>query len=440
MKYVLRHATILTMDESMTVIENGALAFDGDTLVYVGKDAELPSSLLATCDEVVDLADALILPTFINAHTHMGMIAFRSLGDDSPDRLRRFLLPLENACMNEELAVASSRLAIAEMLLAGIGSAVDMYYFEDAVAKVAKEMGFRLWAGETLMEDPHCDARNGREGLKKAVRLIEQYCDDPLITPIIAPHAPYSNSLSVLKEAQALAHEYGLLWTMHLSEMDFEMEKYAKEYGLSPIGFLEKEHLLDSSLLAAHCIHTSDEDIALLAKNGTKVIHCPGANLKSAKGIARCPRMRQEGVLVGLGTDGPASGNTLEVFTQMKLYAILHKNVLKDRTAIPASSVVPLCTSEAAKVLHAEKNIGSLVVGKKADILVLELESPNMIPCFDPYSVIVYSSGVQNVQHVFVNGRWLVRDHELRDVSLTWLREEFFRVAQPFFEEAKKRS
>jgi cytosine/adenosine deaminase-related metal-dependent hydrolase len=440
MRYVLRHATILTMDETETVLEDGALAIDGDSISYVGKDSDLPAALLASCDQELDLRDALVMPALINGHTHMGMIAFRSLGDDCPDRLRRFLLPLENACMHKELAYASSRLAIAEMLLSGIGSAVDMYFFEDVVAEAAKEMGFRLWAGETLMEDPHCDAKDGQGGLERTQALIALLQDDSLVTPILAPHAPYSNSVEVLKKAQALAKEHDLLWTMHLSEMDFEMEKYQKEYGLSPIAFLAKEGLLDSSLLAAHCIHASDEDIALLSAFDTRVIHCPGANFKSAKGLARCPKMREEGILVGLGTDGPASGNTLDLFTQMKLYAILHKNGLKDRTAIPAKSVVPLCTSEAARVLKAEHKIGSLEVGKKADILVLGLDQPNMIPCHDPYSVVVYSSGVQNVRHVFVNGQWLVCDHKLSGVSLSQLREEFFSIAQPFFEEAKKRS
>jgi cytosine/adenosine deaminase-related metal-dependent hydrolase len=440
MKYVLRHATILTMDEEATVFQDGALALEGDTITYVGDDAQLPLSLLQECDQEIDLTNTLLLPSFINCHTHMGMVAFRSLGDDCPDRLRRFLLPLENACMTEELAYASSRLAMAEMLLSGVGCAVDMYFFEDRVAEAAKELGFRLFAGETLMEDPHCDAKNGQEGLEKTLALIAKYADDPLITPILAPHAPYSNTVKVLRQAQEMAKQHGLLWTMHLSEMDFELEKYQKEFELSPIAYLEREALLDSSLLAVHCIHASDGDIALLAKYDTKVIHCPGANFKSAKGLARCPKMREEGVLVSLGTDGPASGNTLDVFTQMKLYAILHKNGLKDRTAIPAKSVVPLCTSEAARVLQAEKKIGSLEVGKKADMVVLSLDEPNMVPCHDPYSVVVYSCGVQNVRHVFVNGNWVVREHTLTGVSLANLRKEFFSVAQPFFEEAKKRS
>jgi 5-methylthioadenosine/S-adenosylhomocysteine deaminase len=380
------------------------------------------------------------MPALINCHTHMGMVSFRTLGDDVADRLRRFLVPLENEFMNPELAVASSRLAIAEMQLAGIGSALDMYFFEDRVARAAREMGLRLWAGETLMAAPHCDARNVQEGLEACRDLIAGYRGDPLITPVIAPHAPYSNSLQELEAAQALAREHGLLWTMHLSEMDFELQQFRDQHNQTPISCLADHGLLDDSLLAVHCIHTTDEDLRLLSDSGTAVVHCPGANIKAAKGLARAPAMRAHGIPVSLGTDGPASGNTLDMFTQMKLYAILHKNAASDRTAIPASTVVPLCTSEAARVLHASDRIGSLAVGKKADILVLGLDAPNMVPAYDPYSLVVYSCGVQNVRHVMIDGQWVVRNHRLARADIGTLRDDFLRLAQPFFESARKRS
>jgi len=436
---ILRHAYILTMDKQFSAYEDGALVIEDDILVYVGSDKDIPFHFRVAADEEVDLSDTLVMPSFINCHTHLGMVGFRTLGDDVADRLKRFLIPLENEFMNEELAVASSRLAIAEMQLAGVGAAVDMYFFEEAIAKTAVEMGFRLWAGETLMASPHCDAQDVAGGLAISRNLISTFGNHPLITPIIAPHAPYSTSFEDLKAAQALAREHGLLWTMHLSEMDFEMRSFRDTYDATPIRHLSNLDLLDDSLLAVHCIHTSDEDIQLLVQNGTSVVHCPGANFKAAKGLARIPEMMEQGIAVGLGTDGPSSGNTLDLFTQMKLYAILHKNEKKDRTAIPARSVVPLCTSEAAKLLHAYDRIGSLEEGKKADILVLGLDGPNMVPAYDPYSLIVYSSGVQNVQHLFTNGNWVVRDHRLTGVDLKQLKNDFLHVAQPFFEAACKR-
>jgi cytosine/adenosine deaminase-related metal-dependent hydrolase len=426
------------MDAQLSTYEDGALVVEDDSLVYVGPDRDIPPCLLEGCDEELDLSDTVVLPSFINCHTHLGMVAFRTLGDDVADRLKRFLIPLENQCMTEELAVASARLAMAEMQLAGVGAAVDMYFFEVAIAKAAVEMGFRLWAGETLMSAPHCDTVDVAGGLEISRHLISLCMHHPLIVPIIAPHAPYSTSFEELKLAQQLAREQGLLWTMHVSEMDFEMRSFRDVHGTTPIGQLSRLGLLDDSLLAVHCIHATDEDIQLLARSGTSVVHCPGANIKAAKGLARIPVMRDQGVVVGLGTDGPSSGNTLDLFTQMKLYAILHKNELKDRTAIPARSVVPLCTSEAAKMLKSYDRIGSLEVGKRADILVLGLDAPNMVPAYDPYSLIVYSSGVQNVRHVLTNGEWVVRDHRLTRVDLKALRTEFLHIAEPFVAAAKR--
>lgn len=439
MTRLLRHATVLTMDDRLSILEDGAVLIRDDILDYVGPDKDLPPALNSGIDEEQDLSDALIMPALINCHTHLGMVSFRTLGDDVADRLRRFLIPLENEFMTAELACASSKLAIAEMQLAGIGSALDMYFFEDQIAKVASDMGFRLWAGQTVLADPHCDARNAQESLAACRVLIERYRTHPLVTPVIAPHAPYSTSLQDLLAAQALAKENDLLWTMHLSEMDFEMELFRESQGTTPVGYLARHGLLSPSLLAVHCIHTSDADLKLLSESGTSVVHCPGANTKAAKGLARAPEMRERGILTSLGTDGPASGNTLDMFTQMKLYAILHKNASKDRTAIPSVSVVPLCTRDAARMLKADSRIGSLEAGKKADILVLGLDAPNMVPAYDPYSLVVYSSGVQNVRHLFINGEQVVRNHQLTRVDVRQLRADFLRLSQPFFESARRR-
>lgn len=440
MTRLLRHGCIVTMDDKLTVFEDGALVSQDDTLVYVGLDRDIPACHLSDRDEEQDISDTLILPAFINCHTHMGMVSFRTLGDDVADRLRRFLIPLENEFMNAELAIASSRLAMAEMQLAGIGSALDMYFFEASIAQAARDMGFRLWAGETILADPHCDAPDAAGGIAICQDLLARYRNDPLITPVIAPHAPYSNSLQDLKAVQAFAKDNGILWTMHVSEMDFELKMFQESHCTTPIGYLSRHGLLDSSLLAVHCIHSTDEDMQLLVRSGSSVVHCPGANIKAAKGLARAPDMRKLGIPVSLGTDGPASGNTLDMFTQMKLYAILHKNAANDRTAIPARTVIPLCTSQAAGVLHAEHRIGSLEVGKKADVLVLGLDAPNMVPACDPYSLIIYSCGVQNVRHLMINGDWVVRDHRLTKVDIKELRRSFLSLAQPFFEAALTRS
>jgi len=437
MNLAFRHAMILTEDKDQTIIEDGVLVIEGQTIAYIGIDTMIPAQYASF--EMLDCTDCLILPSMINCHTHTGMVAFRSLGDDIADRLRRFLLPLEKSCMTESLAAASASLAIAEMQLSGIGCAVDMYYYEKKIAQTASEMGFRLFGGETIMEESPCNSKTSEQGLGYAEGLRESEKDNPYYHPIYAPHAPYSVSSSTLRTIHEEAHKHNTKWTMHLSEMDFELEQFASHHRMTPIAYLESLGILDDHLLAVHCIHTTDDDLALLAKHNTTVVHCPGANAKAGKGVARVFAMVQGGIQVCLGTDGPSSGNTLDMFTQMKLCAILQKNALKDRTLLTARQVVPMVTSLAAKALGMEDRQGSLEVGKQADILVLGLEAPNTTPCFDPYSVLVYSAGVQNVRHLFTRGEWVVKDRQLTRSDLSILREKFLEAAQPFFAEAMKR-
>ncbi|MDT4761602.1 amidohydrolase [Sphaerochaeta sp. PS] len=437
MELVLRHAVILTEDSNQSIIADGALVIRGEVIDFVGPDGSLPHQFALLPS--LDCSDCLIMPALINSHTHTGMVAFRSLGDDVADRLKRFLLPLEATCMTEELAALSAKIAMAEMQLAGIGTAVDMYYFEEAIARAASEMHFRLLGSETIMEESPCNSANGEEGLSYAENLLSSTKDNPWFKPLFSAHAPYSVTSDTLLAISHMAREHRMKWTMHLSEMDFEMEQFQKTYNKTPIGYLAEIGVLDDRLLAVHCIHTTDEDLALLANQGTAVVHCPGANAKSGKGIAQVYKMLKLGIPVCLGTDGPASGNTLDLFTQMKLCAILQKTWNKDRTILPAKAVVPMATSVAAKVLGLGAELGSLETGKLADILVLGLDSPNMIPCFDPYSLVVYSAGVQNVRHLFTKGEWVVKDHELTQVDSRLLRSEFLLASKAFAEEAKSR-
>ncbi len=429
---VFRHATILTENYKQHVIADGALAFEGTTITYVGPDSAFPKRYDTFLQ--LDCSDCLLLPSLTNCHTHTGMVAFRSLGDDIADRLRRFLLPLERTCMTQELAKASAALAIAEMQLAGIGRAVDMYYYEQDIAKLAEQMHFSLFCGETIMEESPCN----RSTTEQAIAYGKDIPNGTYVHRMYAAHAPYSVTIDHLKTLQALAKREQARWTMHLSEMDFEMEYYASSFGMTPIAYLESHGLLDKNLLAAHCIHTTDDDLRLLAKHNVAVVHCPVANAKSAKGVARIHAMLQKGIPVCLGTDGPASGNSLDLFTQMRLCAILQKNAQGDRSLLPASEVVPMATSVAARVLGIEKSSGSLEVGKDADILVLGLTKPNMQPCFDPYSVVVYSAGVQNVRHLFTKGSWVVRDHHLAYADEKELRLRFQQAATGFYAEAQR--
>lgn len=421
MKIVIKNAWILTMNERMEQFRNGYLVAD-EKIVEVGPMDLLPKDI--TYDQCIDAKGAILLPGMVNTHTHIGMIPFRSLGDDYPDRLRRFLFPLENECMNEELVFTSGRYAIAEMQLAGVTTFFDMYYFEHQLAIAAEEMQARALLAETVIDSVTVDVPEPMGGLQYAESFLPKWQGTKRIQASIAPHAPYSNTIEVLQQADVLSEKYNVSWMMHVSEMDFEMEKFRKERNQTPIEFLADIGVLSPRLVAAHCIHLTDHDIELLQKYDVKVAHCIGANTKSAKGVARVRDLLFAGVTVGLGTDGPSSGNTLDLFSQMRLFANFHKTFLRDRSAFPAEAIVKLATIEGAKVLGMEDEIGSIVAGKQADFILIETDSVNMFPIFDPYSALVYSANASNVRDVFIAGKQVVAGKKLVDFDVTQLRAE----------------
>ncbi|WP_217490913.1 amidohydrolase [Bacillus sp. FJAT-27225] len=410
------------MNEQMEQFQNGYLLIDGGEIADVGAMDSLPNN--TAYDRCLNAEGAILLPGMVNTHTHIGMIPFRSLGDDFPDRLRRFLFPLENECMNEQLAYTSGRYAIAEMQLAGVTTFFDMYYFEHELAKAAEEMHSRAILAETVIDSITVDVTEPMGGLQYAEQFIPKWQGNSRIQASVAPHAPYSNTIEVLLEADRLSQKYNVPWMMHVSEMDFEMDKYREERGQTPIEFLEEIGVLSPRLVAAHCIHLSDHDIELLKNYDVKVAHCIGANTKSAKGVARVRDLLSAGIAVGLGTDGPSSGNTLDLFSQMRLFANFHKTYLKDRSAFPAEEIVTLATMGGAKVLGLEEKIGSIETGKQADFILVETDSVNMFPIFDPYSALVYSANASNVKDVFIAGKQVVAGKKIVHFDLAELRAE----------------
>lgn len=427
---ILRHGLVLTMDDEGHIFEDGFIIFSPDGIIAVGEEKNFPEEFDSfPCR---DMGGHLIMPGMINTHTHLGMVSFRSLADDYKDRLKRFLMPLENNAMTKELAAASSRIAMAEMIRAGITAAVDMYYYEAEIAREADSLGFRLWAGETVLSSPHPGASDLSESFSRCDELMRNSSD--LVTPLIAPHAPYSLPMDDLKEVFRYRKANGIGWTMHLEEMPFEMEAFARDYSSTPVTIMSEENLLDSSLIAAHLIFTSDEDINILSETGVNAALCPVANAKSAKGVAKGLEMMKS-VNVTLGTDGPSSGNTLDLFTQMKVFAVLNKNRLADRTAMPASSIVPLVTRNAGKALG--RNIGQLLEGFESDISVLSLSDPNMIPCYDPYSILVYSAQPQNVTDVYIKGKAMLESGKFT-FSFSDMVSSFNEAASGFRREAEK--
>ena len=429
--YFINNVRILTMNKAMDDFPGGSILIEGDTIIGVYPRGKEPAGLSPELT-IIDGQGAIAVPGLINAHTHVGMIPFRSLGDDCPDRLRRFLFPLENRAMNRELTVMSAAYACAEMLLSGITCFVDMYYFEDDIALTVKEMGIRALLGQTVIGQKTCDSPEPYGGLALAEEFIQKWKGDELITPVIAPHATNTNSPEKIRESADMAEKYGIPISMHVSEMDYEIEYFRKTYNQTPIAFLDSLGVLSPRFIAAHCVHAAEEDLPILARHGSCVAHCIGANTKGGKGVAPVKEMLEAGVHVALGTDGPSSGNTLDMFTQFDLFAKFHKTAARDRTLFPAREIVKLASSDAAEALGLGSITGSLEAGKKADITLIETESVNMFPIFDPYAVLVYSAKAANVDTVFVNGELLVQGKKLVRRDLGELRERL-RKGMGFF-------
>lgn len=438
MKTLIRHATVLTMDEKNTVFKNGCVLIDGDRIVKAGEE-ELQAEMESFgASQIIDGHGGILIPGLINTHCHVSMMPFRTLGDDCADRLRRFLFPLENDAMTRKLVRLAARYGICEMLLAGVTSFVDMYYFEDQVAEACEELGIRGWLGETVIGQKTCDSEEPYGGLAYAENFIRQWKGSNLVKPSAAPHATYSNSPEMLKKAYELSCKHDTLFTLHASEMDFEMEQFRREKNMTPSEFLYDLGVLSGRTLLAHCVYMTDRDMDLLAETGTSVAHCIGSNTKGGRGVAPVPAMQKRQIPVGFGTDGASSGNTLDLFTLFKLFADFQKTAYHDRSLFPAEDIVRIGTMGGAQALHAEKDLGSIEAGKKADLVIVETDSVNMFPCYNPYSALVYSANASNVDTVMVDGQLLVRGRQLVNADLAKIREELRQEMGSFMEAARQ--
>lgn len=432
MRTVIEHAQVLCMDKDLHVYPDGYVVFKDDKIEAVG-DGLAPIQ----ADRRIHAGGGILMPGMINVHSHIPMIPFRSMGDDCPDRLRKFLFPLELQAMTPQLVYQASRYAVCELLLSGVTTVLDMYYFEEQVARACDEMGIRAWVGETIINMETCDSKEPYGGLAICEELVRTWKGHDRIHPMVAPHATNTNSPEMLKAAYDLACRLDVPYTLHVSEMDYEMELFRNEYNRTPIAFLYDLGVLGSRTIAAHCIHATDRDIDLFAETDTRVAHCVGANTKGGKGVCPVYDMENKGVKVGVGTDGPSSGNTLDLFTQFKMIASAQKTRYHSRGIFPADQIVRMGTMGGAQVLGAEKEIGSIEPGKKADLVLLETESVNMFPAYNPYSVIVYSARPQNVDRVWVDGVCLVENGRLTGIDLKKEREALSAVMGEFIRHAE---
>lgn len=404
---------VLTMNQEKDVIEDGVVVISGNTIADVG-GRELIDQYQA---EVIDADGGIIMPGMINAHTHAAMSIFRSLADDVPDRLTRFIFPLEDRMVSEEMVYTGTKHSAIELLKGGVTTLVDMYLFEESAADAVRDVGLRGIMTQNIIRFPTADGSSPDETIERAIQLVETYQDDELITPGFAPHGTHTVSREDLIRIRDLAEEYNAPVSMHVSETQEEFDEIKSMYGMTPIEYLDSIGLLNERFIAAHAIFVTPDDIDLLKERNAGVSHNMIANIKSAKGVAPALEMYNKGVRIGLGTDGPMSANTLDLIRQMGYVSTLQKLVHEDRSLMPAVKVVDMATMGGARALHMEDRIGSIETGKLADIVIVETRSTNMIPMYDPYSALVYSATAANVETVIVNGRLLLQNRTVLHID-----------------------
>jgi cytosine/adenosine deaminase-related metal-dependent hydrolase len=410
---IIKNGLVLTMNSEKEIIENGVVVINNSKIIDVGS-----SDLLEIYSgRIIDADKGIIMPGMINAHTHAAMSVFRSLADDVPDRLNRFIFPLENRMVDEDLVYVGTKHGAIEMLRGGVTTMVDMYLFEESAAEAIKDVGMRGILTQNIIRFPTADGESSDELIDRAIQFVEKYKDDDLITPGFGPHATHTVVKDDLIRIRDLSEHYDVPVSLHVAETVDEYDHFMDEYNMTPVEYLDSIGLLNHRLIAAHSIFVTESDIDLIKKRDVGVSHNMIANIKSAKGVSPALEMYDKGVRVGLGTDGPMSGNTLDIIRQMGYVATLHKLVNEDRSLMPPPKVVDMATMGGARAIHMEDKIGSIETGKLADIIIIETKSTNMLPMYDPYSVIVYSSNASNVDTVIVNGKVLVENRSLINVD-----------------------
>jgi 5-methylthioadenosine/S-adenosylhomocysteine deaminase len=410
--------TVVTMNEGRTILDGGALAIKGDSILAIGSRAEIEAKYSAP--DTINASGKLILPGFINGHTHVPMTLFRGLHDDVTldDWLRKYIFPAEAKNVTEEFVRWGTRLAAAEQIRAGVTTYADMYYYEDAVAEETKAAGMRGVLGETFIDFPAPDNKNEAAMLNYTETFLKKWQGDPLIHASVAPHSIYTCSKKTLQDTSALARKYHAPILIHVSEMKKEWDDSQKQNGMSPVQYLDKVGVLGPDVLAAHCIFVDAADRKTLAERHVGCVHNPSSNMMLASGVSPVPEMRAAGVAVGLGTDGPAgSNNDLDLMEEMDLAAKLAKITQGDPLALNAKAAVEMATVDGARALHMEKEVGSLEPGKKADLILIDLDKPNAVPMYDVYAQIAYALKGSDVATVIIGGKPVMRDRKLLTVN-----------------------
>lgn len=404
---------IVTMDGQHRVIEDGAVAVKGGRIVAVGTRAEISSKYSAR--ETIDARGKVVVPGLINGHTHVPMTLFRGLADDMDlqEWLTKYIFPAEAKNVSEEFVRVGTRLGLAEMIRGGTTTYCDMYYFEDAIADETQKAGVRAVLGETVIDFPVADNKTWPEAMTYTEKFLRKWKGNALITPAIAPHAPYTVSEEHLKEVRALSDKLGAPIVIHVSETRKEVEDITKQKGAPPVDYLARIGFLNDRVIAAHVVHPSAEELTVLKRLGVGVVHNPQSNMKLASGVAPVPQMLQADLDLGLGTDGAASNNDLNMWEEVDTAAKLHKVYTMDPKVVSAEQAFEMATIRGARALHLEKEIGSIEEGKRADLVIVDLDDLNQTPLYNIYSHLVYATKADDVRTVIIEGRVIMRDKGL---------------------------
>ena len=415
--FVISGGIVLLMDEDNTIIADGAVAIEGSDIAAVGKAESVATAFQGR--RIIDARGSLVMPGLINGHTHAAMTCFRGIADDLTlmDWLNNFIFPAEAKNADPELAYWGALLACAEMIKSGTTTFCDMYIFEDDAARAAHQAGIRCLLGEVLFDFPSPSFKTPVEGLALTERLLQKWADDPLVNIIVEPHALYTCSPTLLKGAKQLADRYRAPVGVHLLENLAEKTQLEDRFGRKAVSFLKDIGYLDERFIAFHGVCLDEEDMTIFAGQGCKVVHNPESNMKLASGVAPIPDMLKQGVTVGLGTDGCASNNNLDMFQEMDTAAKLHKVHRLDATVMNAETVLRMATCEGARALGMGHLTGCLKPGMKADLLILGLNKPHLTPLYHPYSHLVYAAGGADVDTVFINGTPVMENRKLLTID-----------------------
>jgi len=427
MTITLTNARVLTMDAALTEYEKGWIRIEGDRIAAVGQGTPPEGG------EVIDMGGDLVMPGMVNSHCHMTMTLFRGLGEDVDDRLFRYVLPLERECITPRTVAIGSRLAALEMIRAGVTTVADMYYFETEVGRVIDESGMRGVVGQTLADFDAPDHKSFDDGFARTEELAAMFADHPRVTASIAPHAPYSTDIPVMRRVAEWSEAHpDVPVQLHMAEMVSENEWAEKNYGLRPVQVVDRAGLLKPGLIAAHCLFVTDEDMDRMAEQDVRVAHNARSNAKAGRGIAPVEAMRKRGIPVGIATDGPMSGNTLYLFSQFGPVSMFQKLLGQSRKPMPAVDVIRMATSEAARVLGMDGTVGSLEAGKQADLIRVRLDDPRVLPVYDVYATLVFAAMPSDVRDVMVAGRWLMRKREVLSLEAPKVIADALQVAGEF--------